>query len=192
MCVRPGCVHRPRPYGWVWPAGDEVQQLQHQTVTHQVRRRHPSGGSRPISLRRHLVGWVDLTIEREAEQLAVEKRFDRSRSVTHCPTWLNATLSPPHRRSILARALVGRHTLAAEVAVVAREASAGLEIETPVVQAAREDAVRRSRRSGVRSAWRSGTTVRCASRLARRIRRSTSAPSSRGRSSTSSGSCVGA
>src|ERR1700690_3671365 len=41
---------------------------------------------------------------------------------------------------ILARASLGRHALATEVPVVARETAAAREIEAPVVQAAREHA----------------------------------------------------
>ena len=57
--------------------------------------------------------------------------------MTHCPTWLNATRSA----RAASHAIVVCHTLAAQVPVVAREAAAGLEVELPVVQAAREHAV---------------------------------------------------
>src|SRR4051794_34764973 len=69
-----------------------------------------------------------------------------AKSVTHCPTWLNTT---PSGRAvarslttrILTRVSVARHALGPEVAVVARQAASGREVELPVVEAARQHPV---------------------------------------------------
>ena len=72
MCVRPGSFIVRGRYGCVWPVGREVQQLEHEAVADEVARGHAERRREPHELRRELVGRVDLAVEREPEQLAVE------------------------------------------------------------------------------------------------------------------------
>ena len=129
--------------GRVLTVGGVVQQLQDETVADEVARRHRERRREPHELGRALVGRVDLALEREPEQLAVEalRPFEIGDALARHLRAVRLNTTPSLTVPILARASLGRHAFAAEVAVVAREAAAGREVEPPVVQAAREHAV---------------------------------------------------
>ena len=67
-----GLVHRPRAERLGLARGGEVQELEHEAVAHEIGGGHPERRRQRHELRRALVGRVDLALEREAEQLAVE------------------------------------------------------------------------------------------------------------------------
>ena len=51
ICVRPGSFMLRGRYGWVWPVGREVQELEHEAVANEIRRGHPQRGVEAQELR---------------------------------------------------------------------------------------------------------------------------------------------